>query len=496
MKNEVIARSRRAGELWAASSWRSRHAMLARLADVFVERQEEIVDAIVADTGKPPLDALGGDLLVTLEHFRFYGNHAERILSPLRLGRSRLLFGSARFTRYYEPHGVALIYAPSNYPLQLSMVPALTALYAGNAVVLKMSEQTPHLAAVLQDLMQTAGLPQHLLQVFTDAPDSAGDYLEARPDFVCFTGSTHNGRMLAERAGRLLIPSLMELGGKDAAIVFADCSLPRTIEGVVYGAFLHSGQVCVGIKRVFVEESLYESFVAKLVERIRQLRPVQADSGEMSASLSDALRTRLASQIDEAVQRGARVLHAQDLTGRFPVILTDVPNDATLLRDESFGPILCIGKFDAEETAVRRANSGDFALGASIWTRDLRKAQRVASALRAPNIAINDVIRNIANPEAPFGGNGASGYGRYHGAEGLLTFSKTKVVMTQRARKTRERHWFPFLPATYRQLSIIIRVRHSRIGRWFGAFAFAMALMTPYLVGATHAHTSTLQTEM
>ncbi len=182
------------------------------------------------DTGKPAMDALGGDVLVTLDHMRYYHRCAHKVLAPRRVAADWLLFRGTQFREEFEPHGVVLIYGAANYPLQLSMVPAVTALYAGNAVVLKLSERTPLLSTLLQQIIEEAGLPARLLQIVCDAPETAGCYIDARPDFICFTGSSANGSQVAKRAAALLIPTLLELGGSDAAILFRDWSTARAVE--------------------------------------------------------------------------------------------------------------------------------------------------------------------------------------------------------------------------------------------------------------------------
>lgn len=489
----VIERSRAAGKLWAGTTPRDRRKVLARLACMLAERRDEFVSAIVCDTGKPPLDALGGDVLVTLEHMRFYHRHAHTILSRRRLPGDLFMFGFARFTRFYEPHGVVLIYGPANYPLQLGMVPAITALHAGNAVVLKISEETPSLTAILRDLVADACLPADLMQIVCDPPKTAADYIDAHPDFICFTGSSTTGAFIAERAARHLIPTLLELGGKDAALVFEDCHLDRTVEGVLYGAFSNAGRVCVGIKRLFIEQPLYAEFTRRLIARTLQLR-VGSDGTapfDVPAIQSERLLNRLATQVADAVHRGATVLtDPANLSGASPLVLANVPADALILREEAFGPVVCVAPFHDEAHAIQVANDGGFALGASLWTRDIAKAHRIAAALNAPNIAINDVIRNIANPAAPFGGNQRSGYGRYHGAEGLLAFSRTKTIMTQRSAATRERHWFPLTPGTYNQLRGFIHLRHRWLAGLFARLFFGLVIVFPLLAAQAQAKES------
>lgn len=476
----MMEAARAAGREWWQQTPEVRRRTLSRLAATLATKQDDLVAAITQDTGKPALDALGGDVLVTLEHMRYYHHHAHKLLAPRGIHRDWLLFHSTQFVEWFEPHGVVLVYGPSNYPLQLSMVPAITALYAGNAVVLKLSEQAPRLTELLRQTIVEAQLPEHLLQITCDQAAAAGSYIDARPDFVCFTGSCGNGAQVAERAARLLIPTLMELGGKDAAIVFSDCHLERSIEGLLYGAFANSGQVCVGIKRLYVEQSLYATFLRRLTARIAGLSvKVTSDTENDLAPLSSKpLLQRLQAQIRDALARGAEVVtDSADLSGASPLVLSEVPCDALLLQEESFGPVLCVFPFKTEAEVVGLANDSKFALGASIWTSDLAKARRVASKMRAANIAVNDVIRNIANPAASFGGNQSSGYGRYHGPAGLFAFSRTKSIMYNKSTSPRQPNWFPFTAAKYEALRKIIQLRHQIFARLSRFLGIAMLLL-------------------
>ena len=465
---ERIRRGRAAQKLWAALTAGERVSKLRALRRSLAAGRERLVQAIVSDTGKPALDALAGDVLVTLEQMRFYERHAGRVLAGRRVGHSRLFFRGARFRELREPHGVALIFGPANYPLQLAMVPAITALFAGNAVVAKMSERAPTVARVCDELARESGFPQDLLQIACEGPEQAGDYIDAGPDIVFFTGSSANGRTVAARAAAKLIPTVLELGGKDAAVIFADCPLQRTVEGVVYGAFSNAGQVCVGIKRLYVEQAIYGDFLRRVRERIAGLRVGTGAECDLGVLQGDRARALLGEQVKDALERGATLEAGGrgQMNGDGPLLLTNVPADARLMLEESFGPVLCVQAFKDEGEAIRLANGSEFALGASVWSRDLRRAGRVAANLNAGTCAINDVIRNIGNAHAGFGGNAASGYGRYRGEHGLRAFSRVKTVMSVRGSRTREINWFPFTQSTYSGLNRLIGLRHGGRGLW------------------------------
>jgi acyl-CoA reductase-like NAD-dependent aldehyde dehydrogenase len=219
---DVFSRARAAQPAWASLPVSRRCRVIAALRRELARRSDAIARVIAQETGKPILDALSGDVLVTLEHLRYCQLQAARALRPRRVRRSRLFYAGTQFEEYREPHGVVLVFGPANYPLQLSLVPAATALVAGNAVILKCSERAPATAALIDALCVTAGVPRDLIQVLDDGPEVASELMDAGPDFVFFTGSSRNGQQVAERAAHHMIPGVFELGGKDPALVFAD----------------------------------------------------------------------------------------------------------------------------------------------------------------------------------------------------------------------------------------------------------------------------------
>lgn len=490
--DQIMRRAREAQPGWASLPVARRCSWLGRLRRLVARDCERIAKILAEETSKPLLDALSGDVMVTLEMMRYYESHAPGILQPRRIGKPMFFFQGTSFERTFEPHGVVLIFGAYNYPLQLSVVPLVTALTAGNAVVLKVSERTPRTAAMIEALCAEADLPAGLVQVLHGEPADSAALIDAVPDSIFFTGSSENGRAVAQRAARHLIPAVLELGGKDAALVFADCNMQRAMEGITYGAFSNAGRVCVGIKRAYVEESIHLNFVDRLRERIAALNvgsDAHADLYPLPADESALLRA----QVEDAMARGARLHWPPDLNsvGSTPVLLTDVDAQSRLLTEETFGPVLCVAPFRDEAHALSLANDSRFALSGSVWTSDRQRARRVAAAITSGSCAVNDVVRVIANPRAPFGGNRHSGYGRYHGPEGLLAFSRTKTLMLANGRSNREVHWFPFSAATSRQLIALLRLRHGPAGllasllRRVGMLALASACVLPIAAAQT-----------
>jgi acyl-CoA reductase-like NAD-dependent aldehyde dehydrogenase/uncharacterized protein (DUF2141 family) len=495
--DQILAHSRAAQPAWAALHVSRRCAILGNLRREIALQCESISDTIARETSKPLLDALSGDVLVTLEHLRYYESSAARVLRSRRIGKPSFFFRSARFETHFEPHGVVLIFCPSNYPFQLTVIPLITALAAGNAVVLKCSERTPETAALIARLCAKANFPVNLVQVLYDSPEQSAALIDARPDFIFFTGSSRHGQQVAERAAKHLIPTILELGGKDASLVFADCHLDRAVEGVTYGAFSNAGRVCVAVKRVYVEASIHDEFLGRLKHRISKLR-VDTDPDADFCPLTEDARSDVRAQVEDALSCGATLHWPQDRAkvAYEPTLLTDVPAEARILTEESFGPALCVASFLDEAEAVALANSSPFALSSSIWTHNQVRARRVAAQLSAGSCSVNDVIRNIANPHAAFGGNRLSGYGRYHGPEGLRSFSRVRTIMLASDRRTREINWFPFNSRTKRQLASLIKFRHGAAG----LLGRLSRLLLPSLISAvlpvTLAAQSTMETHL
>jgi len=465
-----IAAARKAQAQWTRRSVKERVRALRPLREAIVERMDEIIQTISEEIGKTPMDALVGDVMVTLEQLRYYERHAVRLLRARRIGKPWFLFGGTHFLEVHEPHGTVLVFAPWNYPLQLSLVPMLTALFAGNAVLLKCSEHAPRTSRLIADICVNIGLPDGLVQVSCEAPEEASALLECSPDLIFFTGSSRNGRRVAIKAAEFMIPTVMELGGKDAALVFDSCDLERTANGIAYGSFSNAGQVCVGIKRIYVQQTIYDEFLRVFLEKVAAIRigtTVQSDIGPIPL---EAVRSRLRQQVMNAISCGAKVRSrwSQDEEIGLPIVLTDVADDAALLVDESFGPVVCVAPFNSEVEAIELANKCSWALSASVWTGDRTQGERVAMQLQSGSCAVNDVIRNIGNPHVSFGGNRLSGHGRYHGAAGLNAFSRTKVMMVADRTKTTEVHWFPFRASTFARLRGLLSVRHhaSSASRW------------------------------
>jgi acyl-CoA reductase-like NAD-dependent aldehyde dehydrogenase len=433
---------------------------LGRIRRAITDRLEYVVERIAQATGKARTEALASDVYPTLDFLRYYEKNAAKFLRPQRT-KTPFLYRHARSYIDWQPLGLVLVIAPWNYPLLLALVPAVSALAAGNAVLLKPSELTLTIGELIAELCEAAELPDHLLQVIYGDGETARKIIAAGPDKIFFTGGSAAGRKVMAAAAERLIPVELELGAKDPMIVFDDANFDRAVQGAVYGAFSNSGQTCVSVERLYVQQGIYERFVeavAAAADKVRMGIGYNADAG---AVISDRQVTIIKEHLRDAVLQGARLMNKVQWIGRFlrPVVLSNASHTMKIMTEETFGPVLPVMPFTSESEVVALANNVDYGLSASVWTRSLKKGERIARRLQTGNCVINDVIKNIGNPHLPFGGVKQSGFGRYHGPDGLYTFSNKMAVMVNSGRSRREVNWFPYTRELYDNLAAFIKLR-------------------------------------
>ena len=476
--DEIDAAYERARKLQpqiAAMPLEQRIEAMVRISDTLVARQEAIIDRLVAETGKTRMDALSTELFELCDLVDYYRDAAPKILADQKVHTPLVLMGKqSRIT--YEPLGVALVIAPWNYPLYQCFTPSLLAFLAGNAVIFKPSEVTP-LKGLYEEIMEAAGFPTGAIQIIYGGKEVGARLVEQHPDKIHFTGSVRGGRQIMAAASRYLIPVDLELGGKDPAVVFDDVNLERTANGVVWAAFTNTGQSCTSIERCYVQESLYEPFVAEVVRITQKLRPSHAqrdvsdpagcDLGSMTAPFQVKV---IEDQLQEAVELGAKILtggqHEPGSLHFPPTVVVDVNHGMKLMMEETFGPVLPIMKFKSEDEAIRLANDSPYGLSASVWSKDLERANRVARAIKTGNVSINNHMLTEGNPALPFGGVKDSGFGRYKGDWGLLTFCNIKSIIQGPNKENIEPHWYPQTRAKYELFTGLMRSFFSRPRKW------------------------------
>jgi acyl-CoA reductase-like NAD-dependent aldehyde dehydrogenase len=454
----IIAAARAAAPQWRERGVRARARLIGVLRRSLAARREVAAAVIATDTGKPALEALINEVLPSLETLRYHERYAAGILAPRRR-RGGLLFPRSRFHVEYRPRGVVLVLAPYNLPFQLALAPAVAALAAGNAVVVKVSERTPGIAPLLEELFAGAGFPPGVVTVLTGDAAAGEALVRAQPDLALLTGSTATGRRVLELAAATLTPVILELGGKDPMIVLADAPFERAVDAAVYGACANAGQVCVAVQRVYVERPLFGRFVAATAARAARVR-LGADMGPL---ISAAHAARFEALVADAVARGAVLHTGASVRGSSaePAVLTGVTDDMRIMQEETFGPALPIVPVEDEAEAIRRANASPYGLSASVWTADLAKGRRVAAQLEAGSVAVNDVLKHIGNPDLPFGGSKQSGIGVYRGPEGVRAFCRPVAVTVNPGKARSEPNWFPYDAAKARRIDLLIALRYE-----------------------------------
>ena len=348
------------------------------------------------------------------------------------------------------PRGVVLVISPWNYPMQLAMVPMLSALASGNTVILKPSEVTPLVGKCIEDLFIKAGFPEGVVQVAHGGKEVGAAFTTSKPDYIFFTGSVRTGKTIQQVAANDLIPTTLELGGKDPMIVFADAHLERAAKGAAWAAFTNSGQVCMSAERLYVEKTIYPEFLSLLKKEIRFLKQGTDEDADVGSMTFPAQIQIVKDQLEDAMSNGAKLVTGQSPeeweNGMFlPLtVVTNVNHEMKIIQEESFGPLLPVIPFESEEEVIRLANDTVYGLNASVWTKDKEKARRVASKLISGAVVINDAIISFANHGLPFGGAKQSGIGRYHGDAGLRIFCHEKAIVEDNGRKKSEIHWYPY----------------------------------------------------
>jgi aldehyde dehydrogenase (NAD+) len=342
-------------------------------------------------------------------------------------------------TLSYPPFGVVGVIGPWNYPVFTPMGSIAYALAAGNAVVFKPSELTPGvghaLAETLTSVLTAAGVEEPVLQVITGFGETGAALCRAGVGKLAFTGSTATGRRVMAACAENLTPVLIECGGKDPLIVDADADLDAAADAAAWGAMSNAGQTCVGVERVYVVEGVYHSVLEKLGERVSRLRPGDDAAAAYGPMTLDGQVDVVERHLADAVARGGRAIYGglDSVHPPYvsPVILIDVPEESTAVREETFGPVVTVTPVASLADAVRLANASSYALGSAVFTRRRKAGLRAARALRSGMTSVNSVISFAAVPALPFGGVGESGFGRIHGADGLREFSRAKAITRQ-----------------------------------------------------------------
>ncbi|MCB1170929.1 MAG: aldehyde dehydrogenase family protein, partial [Leptospiraceae bacterium] len=447
----LVKRARKGFEQWSALSLKERARILKKLQKIFVAKKDEIAHTVCEETGKTEMDGIL-EVFTVCEHLNYFRKKGPKVLKPQK--RSTGVFISKAAYTNFQPRGVVGVISPWNYPFILSAGPVLQALMAGNSVILKPSEVTPATSLKLKELALEAGIPDDVFLVATGDGSTGGAIVEhPDTDMICFTGSTSTGRKIGEICGRMLKPAILELGGKDPMVVFADANLERAVNAAIWGGFSNSGQTCISVERVLVEESVHDKFAQMVADRLKEIKQgFRADFPSLGSMTFEKQVGIVQEHLEDARQKGAHLMleggRHSDFDGLFmkPALITDVSSDMKVWKDETFGPVIAVQRFKTEEEAIQLANETAYGLNASVWSGNGRRAKRVARSIKSGAVCINDVDANYIMSDLPFGGVKESGIGRVYGVEGLRAFTNMQSVLRDRLGLKKELWWFPYRP--------------------------------------------------
>lgn len=452
---------------WARLPARERVRWLDRFRDWMLDHRALLGESVQRESGKVTHEAWS-EIIVVADLINHLGRVAPAALRDDTPAPHGLLGLSKRLRVQQVPVGVVGVISPWNFPLALALVDVVPALLAGCAVLVKPSEVTPLSVMRAVEGWREIGAPPVLVCVLGGA--GVGAAVVDTVDFVQFTGSTTTGRAVAVRAAERLVPCSTELGGKDPMIVLDDAHLARAARGAAWGGLSNNGQACVAVERVYVEAAVHDEFVDRLVAEVRRLR--QGPDGDVSTMTTPEQLARVQRHVEDAVARGARVLVGGRPTGRglefAPTVLVDVDHSMTIMREETFGPVLPVARVADEDEAVALANDSAFGLSASVWTADRSRARAVAERLEVGAVNHNDVMANLLSFAVPQAGWKESGLGtRFGGAAAVRKFCRTRALTEPRVVLGREPNWFPYTRLRSTALRILLRVAVGRgLRRW------------------------------
>jgi acyl-CoA reductase-like NAD-dependent aldehyde dehydrogenase len=434
----AVATAQRALRDWSRTDVEKRAAILSKAADLIHEHAKELAATLTSEQGKPVAEAMGE--VTHLAHgVRYYAEAATKVRGSYQDLPSTL--GSAYGMVIRRPMGVCAAITPYNFPLTLLGTKVAPALAMGNTVVAKPAATTPLATLEVARLFGEAGVPDGVLNVVTGRGSVVGDALVGHPDVrrVAFTGSTEVGRHVAKLAAGDLKRLSLELGGSDPVIVCADADVDAAVKAVIIGRYWNAGQACLGCKRVFVHDSVYDTFVSALVERVGRYEPgdgtVKAEKPKlrMGPIHTRAGRDELLEQIESGTSSGGELLiggaSGNGGKGWFlePAVIAEPAADSRLMTEEVFGPVLPVLRFTEFDDAIARANDTPYGLGSSIWTHDARLIHRAAQEIDSGMTWVNQI--HYGYDELPFGGVKASGFGKEHGLESLDSYVELKSVV-------------------------------------------------------------------
>jgi acyl-CoA reductase-like NAD-dependent aldehyde dehydrogenase len=455
---EVVERAHDAAVRWHEFGFTARKRALIKWATYISKNQKEIAKLIADECGKPIGDATL-EVSIAIDHIAWAAKHAQQIMRKQDRPSGLLMFNmKAQVQR--SPLGVIGVIGPWNYPIFTPMGSIAYALAAGNAVVFKPSEFTPGVGKWIGDSFAQVAPFENILTTVTGLPDTGRALTQSRVNKVSFTGSTRTAKKVAASCAESMIPVVLECGGKDPVIVAKDADIKLAAEYTLWSAMANAGQSCIGAERVYVVESVADEFIKTITKMARDIE-VGKDYGP--ATMPSQLKV-IQSHLDDATEKGAKFLVGgnDSVKGAFvePVIMVDVPENSTAMTEETFGPTLAINKVTNTDEAIRLSNASSYGLSAAVFSK--RDGEKIAAQLACGMVSINSVFLFAAVASVPFGGVKNSGYGRIHGAEGMLEYTYARTVVKTRFKIPLKFTSFKRTKFSEKVLTTLIKRLHGR----------------------------------
>ncbi|MBN1375808.1 MAG: aldehyde dehydrogenase family protein [Dehalococcoidia bacterium] len=469
--NEVdalIDKARNKFETWSTTPAKERAKILARAAEVLAENALDYAARISAENGKTQFEALLADVYSACDVTHYYSQNAEKMLAPVKVKGNPMMPGRKLYY-VFEPKGVVAVISPWNYPFCLSVGPVVSAIAAGNTVVLKPSSQTTDCGIIVREFLEKAGLPEGVVNIATGNGSVTGQALIENPkiDMFFFTGSTEIGKKVNIKAAERLVPTIMELGGKDTAIVTKNADLDRAAHTIAWGAFSNCGQTCIGMEIRLVERPVYNQFLEKLLAIVKNLKSGTATGCVGSMTMASQYKI-VESQVADARAKGAKLLPDDVLNCKLdgmcfpPIVLTDITLDMKLMKEETFGPLLPVIPYDNIDEAIKITNSTTFGLSGAVFTNDLEEGRKIAARIKTGSVNINDALVTFAVPALPFGGVKESGVGCYHSDIGLRAFTDIKSITESKSNSRKEFYHYPVLEGSLQGMADALKLMYAQ----------------------------------
>ncbi|MEW6703054.1 MAG: aldehyde dehydrogenase family protein [Bacteroidota bacterium] len=435
----MVRHAKEAQKLWEQFSVEERVKLVLKIRDYLIENADRIAEIIFRDNGKTRIDAFATEVLTAMMAVSYYCKNANRFLHPKKLKSGNIILINKRSKIIRVPYGVVGIISPWNYPFSIPFSEVVMGLLAGNAVILKTASETQMVGLALKDAVKSANLPKGIFH-FVNLPGKiAGDaFIENGINKIFFTGSVAIGKYLMEKAARTLTPLCLELGGNDAMIVCEDADSYRAAMGALWAGFQNAGQSCGGVERIYIHEKIYEQFMSTLKDKIENLR-VDYDTdynADMGCMTTQRQIETVNKHIQDALNKGAKIF-AQSKTPAnnklknfLPAtVLINVNHKMDIMRDETFGPVVGVMKFNNYDEAVQLANDSYLGLTGSVWTKNQKRGEEIARQIKAGVVTINDHLMSHGLSETPWGGFKESGIGRTHGELGFDEMTQPMVIV-------------------------------------------------------------------